>query len=62
MEFRPAPTQLPDEEDRLGTLAECDLMDTPPEDEFDRLVALSARLFNVPTVLITLVGRDGQFF
>ncbi|RYY23405.1 MAG: EAL domain-containing protein [Sphingomonadales bacterium] len=54
---------LPDkEETRLWALEEYQLMDTPPEDDFDRLVELAARLFDVPTVLISLVGRDRQFF
>lgn len=47
---------------RLRALADYRLMDTPPEPEFDRLVSLAARLFGVPTVLISLVGADRQFF
>nr|WP_258734995.1 EAL domain-containing protein [Ancylobacter mangrovi] len=37
-------------------------MDTPPEEDFERLAKLAARLFNVPTVLISLLERDRQFF
>jgi diguanylate cyclase (GGDEF)-like protein/PAS domain S-box-containing protein len=37
-------------------------MDTDPEEEFDRLARLAARLFDVPIVLITLLDRERQFF
>ncbi|WP_265519764.1 putative bifunctional diguanylate cyclase/phosphodiesterase [Nitratireductor luteus] len=37
-------------------------MDTPPEEDFDRLVGLTSRLFNVPIVLVSLLDRDRQFF
>ena len=50
------------EEQRLDTLSQFNLMDTPPEDEFDRLAQLAARLFKVPIVLVSLLGRDRQFF
>ncbi len=46
-----------DEEERLRALAEYNLMDTPPDEDFDRLVGLAARLFNVPIVLISLLAR-----
>lgn len=50
------------ENERLKALAEYHLMDTPPEEDFDRLVGLASRLFNVPTVLISLLERERQFF
>ncbi len=52
----------PDENERLAALAEYHVMDTPSEEDFDRLVGLAARLFNVPTVLISLLERERQFF
>lgn len=59
----PKPYPIPaDEENRLKILAEYHLMDTPPEDDFDRLAGLAARIFNVPMVLVSLVERDRQFF
>ncbi|MGC6388887.1 putative bifunctional diguanylate cyclase/phosphodiesterase [Ewingella sp. S1.OA.A_B6] len=54
--------QQQEENRRLHALAEFQLIDTPPEDGFDRLTTLAARLFEVQIVLITLVGRDKQFF
>lgn len=61
MTNRPYP--LPKHElNRLDALAEFKLMDTPPEQEFDRLAELGGKLFNVPTVLISLIAEDRQFF
>ncbi len=58
-----SPFPLPANEDaRISALADFHLMDTPPEEEFDRLAELAARLFKVPTVLISLIGNDRQFF
>ncbi|UHD47410.1 EAL domain-containing protein [Aureimonas altamirensis] len=37
-------------------------MDTKPEGDFDRLAMLASRLFDVPIVLVSLIGRDRQFF
>lgn len=37
-------------------------MDTPPEEDFDRLAGLASRLFNVPIVLVSLLDHDRQFF
>lgn len=51
-----------DEADRLQALSEYHVVDTPPEQDFDRLVGLAARLFGVPTVLISLLEQDRQFF
>ncbi len=50
------------EERRLKALAEYHLMDTPPEESFDRLASLASRLFDVPIVLVSLLERDRQFF
>ncbi|ODA66487.1 Cyclic di-GMP phosphodiesterase Gmr [Methyloligella halotolerans] len=50
------------EENRLEALAEYHQIDTPPEEEFDRLVSLAARIFRVPIALISLLERDRQFF
>lgn len=50
-----------DEEDRLRTLEEYGLIDTPPEQDFDRLTSLAARVLEMPVALITLVGRERQY-
>lgn len=50
------------EKRRLKVLAQYQLLDTPPSEDFDRLVSLAARLFQVPIVLVSLIGKDKQFF
>jgi signal transduction histidine kinase/CheY-like chemotaxis protein len=47
-----------DEPGRLAALARYGILDTPAEPEFDRITALAARLFRVPTVAIVLVDAD----
>lgn len=50
------------EEHRLRTLADYHLVDTLPEADFERLVGLASRLFDVPIVLVSLVDAERQFF
>lgn len=50
------------EAERLGELTAFNLMDTPAELDFDRLAGLGAKLFDVPTVLISLIAEDRQYF
>ena len=38
------------------------LLDTEPEEAFDRLAALAGRLAGAPTALLTILDRDRQFF
>ena len=57
------PYPLPSNEDqRIETLDSYNLMDTPPEEDIDRLAGLAARLFDVPIVLVSLLASDRQFF
>ncbi|MBS0333570.1 MAG: GAF domain-containing protein, partial [Proteobacteria bacterium] len=51
-----------DEEARLASLRELRILDTPPEERFDRITRLAAALFDVPTALITLVDESRQWF
>ena len=51
-----------DEAKRLATLQALHILDTPPEERFDRLSRLAQRLFNVPIVLISLVDANRQWF
>lgn len=51
-----------DEETRLHSLRELKLLDTEPEDRFDRVVRLAASIFKVPIAYIALVDRDRQWF
>jgi predicted PurR-regulated permease PerM len=57
------PAPLPaDEDERLASLTELDLLDTSAEPVFDRITAKLARIFEVPIALISLVDRDRLFF
>jgi serine phosphatase RsbU (regulator of sigma subunit) len=49
------------EEQRLQALAGLNVLDTPREQRFDRIVRLAARLLGAPTALISLVDEDRQF-
>jgi diguanylate cyclase (GGDEF)-like protein/PAS domain S-box-containing protein len=57
-----APSSCPTEEQRLAALAAYELMDTPPEPEFEEISFLAASLFRTPVALVSLVDRDRQFF
>lgn len=57
------PPEIPeDEEARLHSLNELNVLDTPPEERFDRLTRLAKRMFDVPIALVSLVDRDRQWF
>jgi signal transduction histidine kinase/ActR/RegA family two-component response regulator len=56
-----APQPL-NELERLEALRRYSILDTPPEETFDRITALAARLFNVPTALISLVDEFRAWF
>ncbi len=43
---------------RLAALAELAVLDTPPEDVFDELIALAARLLDAPLASLSLVDVD----
>jgi DNA-binding response OmpR family regulator len=49
------------EEGRLAVLHRLKLLDTQPEERFDRLTRLAAALFEVPIALVSLVDRDRQW-
>jgi PAS domain S-box-containing protein len=52
-------TQISDDEHaRIAALNRYGILDTPAEPEFDRITALAARLFRVPTVAIVLVDAE----
>ncbi len=50
------------DEDRLMALRRTGLVDTPPEETFDRLTRMVCRLLGVPAALVSLVEADRQFF
>src|SRR5690554_5256609 len=50
------------EDARLEALKSYEVMDTPPEQDLDRLVDLAVRVLDVPIALITLLDSERQFF
>jgi phosphoribosyl 1,2-cyclic phosphodiesterase/DNA-binding response OmpR family regulator len=57
------PARLPaDEARRLEALHNLAVLDTPPEERFDRITRIAAATFDVPIALISLVDKDRQWF
>ena len=50
------------ESERITELGRYEILDTPPEDEFDELTELAALICKTPIAAITLVARDRQWF
>ena len=57
----PAPIPT-DDEQRLRALRELLILDTPPEDRFDRIVKFASEEFDMPIVLVSLVDAKRQWF
>jgi len=57
-----APSSSVQAPERLDELHRTLLLDSPPEDSFDRLTRLTATVLNVPVALVSLVDHDRQFF
>jgi phosphoribosyl 1,2-cyclic phosphodiesterase len=55
--------RIPDDEPvRLASLRALDLLDTEPEERFDRITRLATALFSVPMATITLLDERRQWF
>ncbi|MDB5840821.1 MAG: hypothetical protein JWQ23_2773 [Herminiimonas sp.] len=52
----------PDEQSRLQDLKSYDILDTPPETDFDRLTWLVAHICETPMATVTLVDEGRQWF
>jgi len=57
-----APAKPGNEHQRLGSLRSLHLLDSHPEERFDRLTRLARRVFDVPVALVSLVDVDRQWF
>jgi GAF domain-containing protein len=57
-----APSSAVQSAERLRELRRMLLLDSPPEESFDRLTRLTATVLNVPVALVSLVDSDRQFF
>ncbi|MES2838239.1 MAG: GAF domain-containing sensor histidine kinase [Bacteroidota bacterium] len=47
---------------RIETLRKYDILDTPPDGTYDRIVKLVAKLLNVPIAIVSLVDTDRIWF
>ena len=56
------PPKPADEASRIDTLRALNVLDSSPEERFDRLTRLARRLFDVPIALVSLVDEDRQWF
>jgi phosphoribosyl 1,2-cyclic phosphodiesterase len=57
------PAVAPDNEpERLNALNALGILDTEPEERFDRLTRLAAAMFDVPIALVSLVDSQRQWF
>lgn len=59
MEYAPVPKH---DEQRVRSLHDLNVLDTPHEERFDRLTRLARRLFDVPIALVSLVDTNRQWF
>ena len=55
-------TLPPNEQQRLAVLLDLNLLDTPPEERFDRITRMAARMFHVPIAMVTLIDAERQWF
>ena len=56
-------TIIPENEhQRMTAVKRYDILDTPPDGSFDRIAAISARRFNVPISIISIVDHDRIWF
>ncbi len=56
------PAEPPDEARRLKALRALHILDTPPEERYDRITRLAAELFDVPISVISMIDADRQWF
>lgn len=59
MQIAPKPRN---EDERLQKLIDYDVLDTGPEDTFERITRLAARIFKAPIAAISLIDENRQWF
>ncbi len=59
--MQPAPLP-PDESGRIATLHALRILDTEPEERFDRLTRIARTMFSVPIAVVSLVDENRQWF
>lgn len=56
------PTIPSNEKARLRSIEALNIIDTPPEERFDRLTRMAKNVFNAPIALISIVDENRQWF
>ena len=56
------PQRTVENQRRLEAVLRTGLLDTPPEESFDRLTRLAAKLIGVPATFISLVDQSRDFY
>ncbi|MCB9384945.1 MAG: sensor domain-containing diguanylate cyclase [Bryobacterales bacterium] len=56
------PQRPPDELDRLRRLRALNVLDTPPDERFDRYTRIAMSLFQTPIALVTFIDEGRQWF
>lgn len=51
-----------DENDRIAALQRLEILDTPAEAAYDRLVLIASKVFQMPIALVSLVDEERQWF
>jgi CheY-like chemotaxis protein len=57
-----APAEVIASPERIAALIDTGLLDSAPDESFDRITQIAAKLVGAPQVLISLVDKDRQFF
>lgn len=59
--MQPAPIPV-NEKERLFSLHQLNILDTPPEERFDRITRLATKIFKVPISTLTLIDSNREWF
>lgn len=59
MEIAPKPAN---EAERLAMIKSLGLLDTPPEERFDRFTRFAQRLFDVPIAFVSVIAEEDQWY
>lgn len=51
-----------DEKERIDALTSLKILDTPPDEKFDRITKIAQIIFDVPIALVSLVDENRQWF
>src|SRR3989338_7499920 len=50
------------ERERLDAVKALKILDTPPEQRFDRIIRFAVRIFKVPIATLTIIDKNREWF